>query len=84
MKKTIMLVLHPDGSGDSIIIYRNWWQKFWRRKEYATTGEAKRHAEKKLSRLKANEERNETIANLKKFNMQYPMTLDECYPVKLD
>lgn len=76
-----MLILHPDGSGDSIIIYRTWWQKFWRRRKYATIGEAKRHAEKKLSRLEKSEDR---VSDLRKFNMQNPMTPDECYPVKLD
>ena len=64
MKERIMLVWHPESPGESFFVYRNWWQRLWRPREFATLSEAIRHAKKKLSRLKANEKRTETIEKL--------------------
>lgn len=53
MKKQIKLVFHPESPGEQIFVYRTWWQRLWRPRDFATLGEAARHAEKGLSRIDA-------------------------------
>lgn len=85
MRKQIKLVFHPESPGEQIFVYRTWWQRLWRPRNFATLSEAIRHADKGLSRISANWKRSGTIEDMKKFNMdQYPIDPDECYPTKLD
>lgn len=75
MRKKVKLVWHPESPGMKMMVFRNWWQRLWRPKNFATLGEALRHAERGLSLL------DERTQNLKEFNTHQP---DECYPTKLD
>lgn len=87
MKKTIKLVWHPESPGMKMFVYRTWWQRLWRPKDFATLGEVLRHADKKLSLLDEREiKRREDLRNFNERDLdaQYPMRVDECYPTKLD